>query len=136
MPARLDARRLRRHRGAGLADLLADLAARRASAPVHVTGVRPEAARSAAAAVPDSGNPVGGMSDNYQRPAGHSFVPLAAVEKHERANRGSRRVDAQPLQNATAPFNERTDGLIDPLTWEGQSIPGRRWIVDDLIPCG
>lgn len=57
----------------------------------------------------------------------HNFTPLSAIDKGLRG--------ATIAAYGGMPLGPR-DGIIEPSAWEGQSIPGRQWIVDDLIPCG
>jgi RecA-family ATPase len=66
-------------------------------------------------------------------PAGHEFVPLAALERQQRNARARERSNVQTF--GAGPLGQN-DGGIEPTAWEGQPIPARQWIVDDLIPCG
>ena len=54
-----------------------------------------------------------------------SFVPLAAVNKYR--NRPT---------NGTAVHSslEPDDGLLEATAWHGKIVPGRKWIVDGMIP--
>lgn len=73
------------------------------------------------------------MSQDYPPESG--FVPLAAKEAMEKRARYRDRPRTNVVR-FTGNLIEPQDGMIEPTAWEGQHIPGRRWIVNGLIPRG
>lgn len=67
-----------------------------------------------------------------EMPPESSFMPLAAIEKQQRALK-TRRHQSENLVRLGPRALGPGDGFVEPTAWVGD-VEGRRWVVDGLIP--